>query len=447
MEAIRRQLAAMGYTLIDRDFYRQIDLWMRWYSGKVASFHNYNQFNGKRSVKRSRYSLGMSKKVCEDWADLLLNEKTNITVSDKEAGSFLEKVLKRNNFRVRAGRLVEITFATGTGAFVEYLSPQGVEIDYIRADMIYPLSWENGEITECAFASEKRMNGKRYVYLNLHILENEYYKVVNKLYLLKKDGSLEETSLPEGVEEEYFTHSKKPLYQIISPNIVNNYDPDNPMGISVFANSIDVLQGIDLVYDSYQNEFRLGKKRILVPAGMAQIQRSDNGVMPIFDDNDTEFYVMSDKSLTELKEINMELRAEPHEKALEKNLNLLSSKCGLGSGRYKYERGGVKTATEVISDNSALYQSMKKNEIVLRHAIVLLAEQICALGGYGDVEISVDFGDSIIEDTGSMADRALKELEHGIIDHAEYFMRVYKMTEAQAVQKVKEIKNRRMNEE
>ncbi len=442
MDTIRKKLSEMGYGLISSEFYNCINLWLKWYSGKVPSFHQYSQFNGKRAVKRNRYSLGMSKKVCEDWADLLLNEKTTIRAYDKEADLFLQSVLDKNNFRVRSNRLVEITYAMGTGAFVEYYDEGDVAIDYIRADMIYPLSWDNGEITECAFASEKVLGGKRYIYLNMHLKEKGMYKIVNKLFEKKKNGGLTETELPDGVTAEFFTDSDKPMFQIITPNVVNNFDPDNPMGISVFANALDVLQGIDLVYDSYQNEFRLGKKRILIPAGMAHIQRSDNGIMPIFDDNDTEFYVMSDKSLGELREINMELRAEPHEKALKKNLDLLSAKCGLGAGRYSYENGALKTATEVMSDKNELFRSVKKHEIILRKAICELAAKVLEMGGFENAEISVFFDDSIIEDTQTLSDRAIRELEHGLIDSAEYFVRVYGMTENQALSKVNEIKSR-----
>lgn len=442
MDAIRKKLSELGFCPISSDFYDCIDLWLRWYSGKVPSFHQYRQFNGKKAVKRSRYSLGMSKKVCEDWADLLLNEKTSVRAYDREADLFLQTVLDKNNFRVRSNRLVEITYAMGTGAFVEYYDEGDIAIDYIRADMIYPLSWDNGEITECAFASEKVLGGKKYIYLNMHLKEKGVYKIVNKLFEKKKNGELAETELPEGLTAEFYSGSEKPMFQIISPNVVNNFDPDNPMGISVFANAIDVLQGIDLVYDSYQNEFRLGKKRILIPAGMAHIQRSDNGIMPIFDDNDTEFYVMSDKSLGELKEINMELRAEPHEKALKKNLDLLSAKCGLGAGRYSYEKGVLKTATEVMSDKNELFRSVKKHEIILRKAICELAGRVLEMGGYAETEVSVLFDDSIIEDTQTLSDRAMRELEHGLIDNAEYFVRVYGMTENQALSKVNEIKSR-----
>ena len=91
---------------------------------------------------------------------MLLNEKVAI-----KAGKYskrLAEILNYNNFRVQGNRLIEKAFALGTGAFVEYLNADGqVIIDYIRADMIYPLSWDNGDITECAFGTVKMLNGKR----------------------------------------------------------------------------------------------------------------------------------------------------------------------------------------------------------------------------------------------------------------------------------------------
>lgn len=343
-------------------------------------------------------------------------------------------MLEQNNFEVRGNQLIELVFALGTGALIEYLEGREVRLDFVRADMIYPLAWENGKITECAFAGEKVVEGTRCVYLNLHILKGGRYRVLNRLF--KKEG-FAQIPLPAGMAEEFDTGSRTPLFQIITPNLINNADMDNPMGISVFANALDILRGVDLVYDSYQNEFRLGKKRIIVPAGMAQIQSGDTGFAPLFDDNDTEFYAMYDKSLTDLKEINMELRAEPHEKALQKNLNLLSAKCGLGNDRFSYEPSGVKTATEVISEKSDLYQNLRKHELVLREAVTSMVRAVCFLGGKDyECEVSVSFDDSIIEDTGAIAQRAMQELAAGLIDPVEYFIRVYKLTEEQAVEKV-----------
>ena len=439
---MRSYLKSQGYNVLPEQFYANISTWEDWYKGKVKSFHRYNQYNGKKLISRERASLSMAKRVCEDWANLLLNEKFSVNVNSPKADKFLKKVFADNNFNASANRLAELTFALGTGAFVEYLSNGEVNIDFIRADMIYPLSWDNGKIKECAFASEKIIDGKPCVYLNMHVIKNGNYVILNKLFL--RNGSrLKEVDLPDGVEDVVLCGFSKPFFQIITPNIVNNTDFDNPMGISVFANSIDILKGIDLIYDSYQNEFRLGKKRIIVPLGIAQMMNTQSGVMPVFDDNDTEFYAIKESDgITDIREINMNIRATEHEAALKRNINLLTANCGLGADRYEQLRYGIKTATEVISEKSVLYQNVKKNQLVIERAITDLAEVVLYLGGFKNCDISVFFGDGIIEDTQSVFNRAIEEYKNGIIDKTEYFMKVYNLSESMARKKAERIEKR-----
>ena len=435
-------LKKRGYILPAEEQYQRVRNWLEWYTGKVKSFHSYSQYNGKKHVMRERFSLSLAKKVCEDWANLLINEKMEIRISDEKIQAEINNILSKNKFRERANALTEVAFALGTGAFVEYIENGKVCIDYIRADMIYPLSWENGDITECAFAGEKVIDGKKCIYLTMHLLEDGKYKIENHLFNITNYVP-REIELPRGIVGEYFTNSAVPMFQIIKPNIVNNADLDSPMGISVFANSLDVLKGIDLVYDSYENEFRLGKKRIIIPTGMAQFLDDENGIRPVFDDNDTEFYALKETDhFTDIKEINMDLRSDEHEKALARNLSLLSSKCGLGSDRYSYEKSTLKTATEVISEKSELYQNLKKNEIIIEGAVIGAVKAVMVLLGLDSAEVSVSFDDSIIEDTDAIAKRAMEEFKLGLIDTAQYFVRVYKMTEAQAVDMARKIEAR-----
>lgn len=438
-QAITRYLKRQGYTLVDDEWYARIDLWQQWYSGKVRSVHSYRQFNGKRHVPRERKSLGMAKSIAEDWANLSLNEKVDITIKKKTAEKRINQVLQRNRFRTRANQLVELTFALGTGAFVEYTENGETKIDYIRAGMIYPLSIDNGKITECAFASEKTTKDEKQVYLNMHILEHGRYVVENHLF--RRQGSmLTEIDLPEGVEPRVATGSTTPHFQIIKPNIVNNVDLNCPMGIPVYANALDQLESVDLIFDSYCNEFRLGKKRITVPVSMIQMKMEEDGMTtPIFDDDDVEFYAVpaaangSDAGETKIVEHNMELRTDAHSTGIQDALNLLSYKCGLGKDRYNFQDGQVKTATEVISEKSDLFQNLKKHEILLNDALVGMVQAIAELEGLSpDVEVAINFDDSIIEDIGAEKMRFMQEISNGVRQKYEYRMRFFGEDEATA---------------
>lgn len=409
---IQNYLKSMGLLRIPQSYYDKIAMWEEWYKGKSGSFHSYTQYNGKHTIKRNRATLSMAKRVCEEWANLLFNEKANISFKTEQKTALLNKVFENNNFYTNAAMLLELTFALGTGAFVEYGHDENTVIDFVSADMIYPISWHGGIIDECAFASRIYKNGINCIYVNVHEKEGGRYFIRN----IFVDDYGKEIRFDDTVSNEKSDVKK---FQIIRPNTVNNISFRNPMGISIFSDSIDILKSIDLIYDSYQNEFRLGKKRILVPAGMAQLQSVNGGMKPIFDDNDTEFYAMSDKSLTDLKEINMTLRTDAHETALQRNLDLLSVKCGLGCDRFKYDSKSIKTATQVISEKSELYQNIKKHEKPLEAALCGLASAVV-----GEIP-EIKFDDSIIQDSESVAQRSMQEFDRGIITKDEYIKRVY----------------------
>lgn len=443
---IKEYLKKKHFHTASDETYSHVEEWKKWYEGDVKGFHDYSIFNGLQFTKHKRYRLGMAKKVCEEWANLLINEKVSIN-ADGEFGKRLKEILHQNNFLVRANQLIEVTFALGTGAFVEYKDEhENIIIDYVRGDMIYPLSWDNGEITECAFGSYRTDDGKESIYIQIHRLGNpeegenaEKYYIENKYIDAEKGDDLE---TPENIEEIIDTGSKIPLFQIITPNICNNIDLDSPLGISVYANSIDQLKGCDLVYDSYMNEFVLGRKRILVPISMAKQEMQKNGITaPSFDPNDTVYFQMPGdrQSDLQLTEIDMKIRASEHELGIQRCLDVLSLKTGMGTGRYKFDSAGVKTATEVISDKSDLYQNRQKNAIIINAAIIGMVAAVSFLDSGKIVNATVDFDDSIIEDTNTIIDKNVKLVGEGLRSKITAIMEINKCTEEAAKKELERI--------
>lgn len=426
MKTIHEYLIDNGYNPAQDETTSHHDEWLNWYQGYVKDFHHYTVYNGIEMVGKDRYTLGMAKTISEDWANLLLNEKVKIytgTDFDKE----LEKVFEYNNFRVKGNQLIELAFALGTAAFVEYLDADGeVVIDFIRAGMIYPLSWDNGYVNECAFGSMRERDGKKQYYIQIHKLnEQGLYVIENHIVDAESGADLE---LDDGMLPEVETGIDIPLFQIITPNIVNNIDLDSPYGISVFGNAIPQLKGCDIIYDSYINEFDLGKKRIMVPISMAKIEMGKDGVArPVFDKNDTVFYALPGDRNGENKPdtFDPQIRAQEHELGINKALDLLSFKCGLGTGRYKFENGTVKTATEVISEKSDLYQSLKKHEIVLNSALTGMVKAIGRLKGVSIDKVNIDFDDSIIQDKVSERQQDRQDVSMGVMPLWEYRMKWY----------------------
>lgn len=446
---IRQYLNGQGYSPPVEETYDHISVWLEWYQNEVKKFHKYKVYDGIGVHEEDRYRLGMAKKVCEDWANLILNEKVAIKAGEYEER--LNEILDANSFRVRGNQLIELAFALGTGAFVEYLDEDNNPvIDYVRADMIYPLSYDNNDTTECAFGSYRSYKGKECIYLQIHRFGKDtegenpsLYYIENRYVDLESGMGLE---LPDNMLGKVCTGSEKPLFQIIMPNTVNNIDPDSPMGISVFANAVDEVKGCDLVYDSYMNEFILGRKRILVPISMAKValQQGNDGKQANlhFDPSETVFYQMPADRNSDLKptEIDMSIRAQEHELGIQRTLDLCSFKCGLGTGRYQFNGSGVKTATEVISDKSDLFQNLKKNELPIKAAIIHMVQAVAFLDGKGDsLEVTVDFDDSIIEDSSATIDRNIKLVEGGLRSKLTAIMEINKCSEEEARKELQRI--------
>ena len=149
----------------------------------MPHFHSYRVYNGQKRLLCRRAGLGMAKKVCEDWANLLMNERVRIRAAGEREQRFLDRVFAENRFPQAANRLQELKAALGTGAYVPRVTGGKIRIDCLDAEHIFPLSWENGEIRECAFAAGRCAAGHDYLYLQLHRTEGGLYEVENLLYL------------------------------------------------------------------------------------------------------------------------------------------------------------------------------------------------------------------------------------------------------------------------
>lgn len=457
-----------GIDTVDQTFYRQIEIWRSWYNSNVKKFHKYKVYRGNgTSVNCLRHSLGMAKKVCEDMADLLLNERVTITIADQTTDAFVKGVLEANTWEELGNEFQEWKSALGTVAYVVYIKDAVVDeagnmtggsvgINYVEAVNIYPTSWQNKVITECIFTFPKTYKRKKYVHFQYHRIEdvpgeNRKQYVIENTVVENTTGTGKELTPEEweeipafsGLAERIKTGSDQPLFIIDRLNTVNNADDDttNPMGVSLFANAVDIIRKIDLEYDSYANEFSLGRKRIFVAP---EFLSNTNG-FPVFDPNDSVFYELPEdyfknaESKEAIREINMELRIEEHSKAINDDLNWLSFKCGFGTDRYKFEAGSVKTATEVISENSDMYRSLTKHELVLNRVLIQLIQTIIRVGiSIGipglqeNTDVTIQFDDSIIEDKVTERQNDRQDVAMGAMGLAEYRAKWYGETPEQA---------------
>lgn len=429
-KSIRIFLKKQGYSTVESDYYAKIQEWEDWFKCTVDDFHKTSFFNGISNVTKDMKMLGMAKTVCEDFANLLMNEKVVISTGNDAQDKKLHEILKRNKFRKNANMLCELYFALGTGAFVEYRSKGNAMIDYIRASMIFPLTWSSMGIQECAFASKMHVKEGDCYYIQMHVL-NDVGNYLIKNYMIMDDDEygFKEIELPKGVEKVFDTKSNIPLFQILMPNIINNYDLENPMGLSIYANAIDVLKEIDNAFDSLDVEIDTGRRIVFLSSELF-FSDEDGNLRNVVGEKEKILRYVGGMQEQMIKDFSPPFRTKDVIETIQFQLNLLSEKCGMGTNRYEFTAKGVKTATEVISEDSDLYQSVKKHEIILQEALENMIKALSFLSEgtkerFTINEINIKFDDSIIQDKDAERQQYKEEVSMGIMSPVEYRQKVY----------------------
>lgn len=462
---LKEFIKSKGYDIDDKEIMQPYqNEWLGWYKGSVPKFQNYKIYNGNKEIKCKRYTLNTAKKVCEDFANLLLNEKVEYHIGNEQTQSIINDILDENDFYCMANQQIEKMCALGECAFVlslgnllydkenEVISTQEakLQIAYLTSDKIFPLSYDGTKITECAFATYKKIQNINICVLSMHTKnEQGNYVINNFMFQVSKSGDLTDiTDKMVDTLKSIDTQSDNPWFVVIKTPLVNSINMESPEGMSIFSSSIDVLKGIDIIYDSFINEFILGKKRIFVKGDLLQADASTGQVKLTFDTNDVIFHIMpgDDGEGNDIKEVDMNLRISEHREGIQTGLNLLSSKIGFGENRYEFNQTGLSTATQVISENSEMYRTIRKYELQIENGLFDLFKSICyiaknflGLAVEDEPEIAIDFDDSIIEDEAETQRRALLEYNSGLIDAVEYHSMTRQLTREQAKEFLEEM--------
>ena len=428
----------LGYkSAVDENQETRVKNWLNWYKGKTKD-HNYYVYNGKKKVKRVLKSLNIVSQSCNDLADFFFNEKLEITIDNKKVNDQLKEIFETTDFLFNANNLMQLTKALGTGAIIPYLENDVLKMNFINATGIVILDADKHNVKSVLFWSEETNALK----INAHILTEDGYVIYNKKYKKNDSGEYIEEELDEKLAK-IETHSPLPLFAMLYTADVNNQDINSPYGISCFANAIDTVLSIDTAYDSLDNEISAGRKRVYVKGGAVSFNTDEEGnVTPVFDMSDTLYYQVPGQEKDPLvNEVSSDLRIKDLTDALQSQINLYTSKVGLGHEYYKFKDSQVYVNTDnVMSSNSDTYRKIKKQENIITIAIKDLCYAMAQLLGINKkFKVSVDYDDTIIENTDANIKSSMQEYNARIISKAQYFRNVYSMEEKGAIEFAKKM--------
>lgn len=436
----------------------KIEEYMSWYSGKVDSFHSYRIYNGDKYITLEKKSLQMPKKVCEDWADILANEKLEIRLINEKDNEVIKKILKDNKFQPLLSNAVEKSFALSFGVItasvvnleigenskmIRATKDSKIKLKYIPANKVVPITIEDNNLIECAFVYENTRETTIVIYV---LDEKNEYKIINLLFNNKTPD------IPK-VSYEFKTGYKSIPFATIKPNInVNTFGLDM-IGMSIYGNSIDTFKAIDDIFDTMSDEFPLSRRKLFISTEAYDRVPvvNENGQIEFantFDVSSSLFYRLQNNdpsSNQPIQDVASPIRDASYANGLNLALNILSKQVGFGTQRYKFDPVTYQTATAVISANQDLAQSMTKHATLLKEELTSLIMFIKHLNNnftlndklsdFDNVDVLINFDDSIIEDNASKMERDKADVAANIMSIPEYRAKWY----GETIEEAKEI--------
>lgn len=439
---VREYIRQRGYT-IDTTMDAYISRWFHWYTGD-DSFYDVEYVSDGRRHTRKRYSLHPARRVAREWASMLLNEDTEVSVETPMANEWLDDYLEATGFWPSGQGMVEKAFALGTAAWALWFdvrdddSDTTIKLRCYDARMVVPLSWDTDGIRECAFVTQTRNHGEKAEQLQMHYVGESGTYVIETVTFV--DGK--EVYNPSIIKV-FDTKCETPTFGIVRPGIENVAVDLSPYGMSVFADAIDSIKAVDLCFDAIFQEVDLTEVMVFMDEAMIDVRDVNGKSVPVpRGSRNRVFRKLFSQSASDMYEVfSPQIRTDAQKVAFDVALAELGDQCGFGQQYFVLDKsGGLKTATEVNADNASLMRNIHKHENVLMVAIqqVVTALLTCARihcaapieEDFGNV--SVKFADSIVTDTS--ADKALmmSEIAAGLIPKWMYAVEFYGMSEQEA---------------
>lgn len=445
-QAVKKYIKDQGYR-IDERMVSSIQAWWNWYRGTDSWYQiDYTMLDGTIS-ERTRLSLRPHKRAAREWASLLLNEDTLITAETEGANTWLQDYLESHSFWPTGQTLIEKAFGLGTGAWALWFDiREGIASDIklrrYDARMTIPLTWDDDGVQECAFVSNVTHKGKTATQLQMHVLgEGGKYVIKTAFFIGNR-----KVDADEDIIEEFPTDCDTPTFALVKPGIENTVVDFSPYGMSIFADALDACKSVDLTYDALFQEIELTEAIVFMAEEMIDVRDKNGKAVPVpKEESDRKFRKLEGQDGSNLYEVySPEIRTGPIKEAFDVALAEFGDQTGFGQEYFTLDKqGGLKTATEVVSDNACLMRNIKKHENSIRGSIQTIVASLltCAkkhsMAGAEAIEedfgnIGVAFDDSIITDTQAEKNQMLAEIAAGVLPKWKYLVKFYGMSEEEA---------------
>lgn len=410
---------------------------LKYFAGRYPQIE-YKDSNGTKQ-KRDYNHLPVGRTAAKKIASLVFNEQAEIKLNDKTANDFIQDQLQNDRFLKNFERYLESCLALGGLAMRPYIDNDKVRVAFVQAPVFLPLQSNTQDVSSAAIVTKttksEGQKQKYYTLIEFHEWKNsEEYTITNELYKSDKQDTVGArvplSTLYEDLEETVNVNGlSRPLFTYLKTPGMNNKDINSPLGLSIFDNAKTTIDFLNETYDQFMWEVKMGQRRVAVPIQTIKTQYNQDGekvvvkrefdvgqnVYEQFDNGDM------DKGIG-ITDLTTPIRSDDYIKAINEGLALFEMQIGVSAGMFSFDGKSMKTATEIVSENSDTYQM--RNSIVnlveqaLKELIISMIELAIAYDLYkGSVpkmdKISVNLDDGVFTDRNAELDYWIKVVTAG----------------------------------
>lgn len=451
---------------VTQEEFRRIQHNLSYYQSKFDDVE-YTNTDGDRKHRKLNH-LPIARTAAKKIASLVYNEQAEISADDDTLNDFLNDMLGNDRFNKNFERYLESALALGGLAMRPYVDGDKVRVAFIQAPVFLPLQSNTQDVSSAAILTKAiKSEGKNNVYYTLvefhewvtkdgseygSTKDKSLYRVTNELYKSRTDSTLgERVNLSELYPDlEPVTVLKdlsRPLFTYLKTPGMNNKDINSPLGLSIFDNAKTTIDFINRTYDEFMWEVKMGQRRVLVPEQMTQLKVQDEQGNITFKrrfDVEQNVYMqiaagnMDSGNITDL---TTPIRSSDYISAIAEGLKLFEMQIGVSNGMFTFDGQGVKTATEIVSENSDTYQMRNSIVALVEQSIRELCVSMCELGKAvglykGTIpeldDISVNLDDGVFTDRHAELDYWMKMVAAGLAPKTMAIAKTLNVTEEQA---------------
>ncbi len=377
-----------------------------------------------RDLYENGGKLSLASAISKEIARLVTLEMKSSLSGSKRADmlntAYISLINKAKNF-------TEIAAAIGGVILKPYIESGKIQTAILPQDsFLVTATKPDGSIKSVKFFEKKDQDGKRYIKLEHHIMEDDCYIIRNTAYSddggFKKEVPLSKIDEWSNIENEVVLKNvNSPLFAYFKMPFLSPNDITSPLGASVYSRACELILDANKQYERLLWEFESGERALYVDETAVRRDMSGNPIFP-----DKKLYRLLNTGCDELfEDWSPEIRDAAIINGLDKILKRIEFNTGLAYGTLSDSQSTDKTAEEIRASKQRSYATVTEIQESLKTALsewILAADillDLYELMPRGEINVNFEFDDSIIADRKTEFSERLSLLEKGVINTEE----------------------------